>query len=126
MTIELSPEEERTVDDMRGWLDDNKAAYEDAVTNLGDPEYVRGVFNSLLLWLADVMAYNPVQHNSESAVFIIGRFQAKAGGLLTDIQLMNQYEEEKARFESAVDEIERKAPRDRSRPDPSRSDPYQL
>lgn len=97
---------EKTVLEMRSWLDENRGNYEEAMSKLSDPKFVRMTMASIRSWLADIMGYNPVNHSGDVAVFIIGRAQVRFAGLIDDLDFIAQFEEEKSRFKEAVKELE--------------------
>ena len=105
MTIDL----DRTITEMRSWINDNQVNYDEAKTKMADPEFVKGTFLSVRSFLSDLMSYNPITSGDQTASFIIGRTQVRFARLLEDIEFIGQFEEEVARFEEAAGRLENAA-----------------
>jgi len=97
--------DQEALDQMGEWVFKHRPAYEDALKNLSDPSWVRGMLKILKDQLGDILMYNATQHEPHVAVFAIGRVQVRTEGLFSDLELLDQWEEEKARYDEAVAEI---------------------
>ena len=97
--------DQESLDQMGEWVFKNRPAYEDAIKKLSDPAWVRNMLKVLKDQLDDILGYNALQHEPHVAVFAAGRAQARTEGLFADIELLDQWEEEKARYDEAVAEI---------------------
>lgn len=97
---------DKTINEMRSWLDENRDNYNEAIEKMSDPAFVKTTLASIRSWMLDVMGYNPTKHSSDVAVFVIGRAQVFFHTLLNDLDFVAQFEEELQRFNEAVKEIE--------------------
>lgn len=99
---------DKVIQEMRGYLDENRDRYAEAQDKLSDPSWVRSNFEAIKSMLSDVMQYNPIKvvDSGTTAALIIGRTQIRVAGLYADIEFMAQFEEEQKRFEEAVQQIE--------------------
>lgn len=104
MTVDF----DKTVEEMRGWVDENRPRYEQAKLRMKDPQFVQGTFSAIRTMLDDIMSYNPIKHENGGNVasFVLGRTQVRFSGLYDDMQFMAQFEEEEKRFYEAVNELE--------------------
>ena len=93
------------LDEMGKWVFENRPAYEDAVKKLSDPAWVRNMLKILKGQLDDILMYNAVQHEPHVAVFAAGRVQVRTENLFAELELLDQWEEEKARYDEAVAQI---------------------
>jgi len=117
MTVDL----DRTITEMRSYLDENRDKYNAIQAKMSEEGFGRKVLVNVFNWMSDVMSYDPTKGGQEAtAAFIIGRTQVRFLPLLVDVEFQAQYEEELARFEEAVRELEQQAARE---PDPNQADP---
>jgi hypothetical protein len=93
---------EEAVEEMGRWLRENHNAYDEGVKKLSDPIWVRNMLRALKHQLDEILMYNAVNHDPHVAVFAIGRVQARTEGLFSDLLLLDQWEEEKERYDEAV------------------------
>ena len=98
--------DDKAIEEMRGYIDENRTRYEEAKMKLADPTYVHKTFEAIKSMLGDIMGYNPIKHDTSGivAAFVLGRTQIRFGGLYDDLQFMSQFEEEEARFYEAINE----------------------
>ena len=69
---------------------------------LDDPEQVRGFVKSLAAKMSGVLRYDPYNHPADAAVFEIAKLKERIGGVLTDIDFLDDFEEKQKRYHSAV------------------------
>jgi hypothetical protein len=100
--------QDKTIEEMRGYIDENRSRYEEAKNKIENPKFVEGMFKSIKSMLDDIMSYNPIHHENGGAVasFVLGRTQVRFSGLYDDMEFMAQFEEEEKRFYEAVKELE--------------------
>ena len=104
--VDLNPEQEKSLEEMRGWLDENEVHYREAQDKLTNPEFVKRILHNINVWSNELMGFNPVQHEERVAVYVVGRTQQNLYPLLKDIEFVEQFEEERARYQEAVVEME--------------------
>jgi hypothetical protein len=93
------------VEEMGAWLEANRVAYNEAIQKLSDAKWVRGMMSKLREQMDDILMYNATQHEPHVAVFAAGRVQARTENLFADFDLLDQWEEEKQRYDEAVAEL---------------------
>ena len=98
---------DQQVADMRKWIDDNRDRYQLVRQKLEDPKFVENLFRQVYIWLEDLMSYDPTKGGDHVAAFIIGRTQVRVHPFLADVEFKEQYEEELARFNESVRELEK-------------------
>ena len=96
---------EQSIEEMGRWINDNRAAYNEGIQKLSDSDWVRNMLRVLRQQLDDVLMFNPLNHDPHVAVFAAGRIQARTENLFADIDLLDQWEEEKERYDEAVAKI---------------------
>lgn len=98
---------DEAVEEMGAWLEANRAAYNEAIKKLSDAKWVRGMMAKLREQMNDILMYNATQHEPHVAVFAAGRVQARTENLFADFDLLDQWEEEKGRYDEAVAKLNR-------------------
>lgn len=93
---------DEAVEEMGRWIESNRSAYKEGIEKLSNPDWVRSMLRVLREQLNDVLMYNATQHEPHVAVFAAGRVQARTETLFADLDLLDQWEEEKARYDEAV------------------------
>ena len=109
MTIET--EQKQTIDALQVWLEENKANYAQALTVLSDQANVRLFVKSLAAKMAGALRFDPYTHPPEAAVAEIAKLQERLGGVLEDIDFLDEYEEKKKRHIDAVRAFVNQEPR---------------
>lgn len=101
----MTPEQEQYLNEERRWFDENQPAYNEAINNLSDSTYVRGLLRGVEEKMGNALAYNPREDAPHVAVFILGELQAKMNRLLTDLAFVDDYEARRKDFHEALEEI---------------------
>jgi len=101
----MSSSREESVEEMGRWLNENRAAYEEGMQKLSDPVWVRSMLRILKEQLNDVLLYSALQHEPHVAVFAVGRVQVRTETLFGNLLLLDQWEEEKERYDEALAEL---------------------
>ncbi|HUV74201.1 MAG TPA: hypothetical protein VMW79_07825 [Anaerolineae bacterium] len=84
---------ERYIEEEQAWLSKYGDTYREAIQNMSDPTYVRGLLRGIADKLGNALAYNPREDEPHVAAFILGALQAKLEKVLTDIEFVDKYEE---------------------------------
>ena len=100
MTTEL--EQRQHIEALREWIEENRADYEQASTILRDPAQVRGFVKTIAAKVSGALRYDPYTHPPEAAVAEIARLQERLGGVLSDVEFLDEYEEKKKRYMDAI------------------------
>ena len=90
------------IETLRLWLEDNLGAYKVASAILQDPKQVRGFVKSIAAKMSGALRYDPYNHPPEAAVFELARLSERLGGVLSDIDFLDEYEEQQERYQSAI------------------------
>ena len=90
------------IETLRLWLEDNLGAYKAASAILQDPKQVRGFVKSIAAKMSGALRYDPYNHPPEAAVFELARLSERLGGVLSDIDFLDEYEEKQQRHKSAI------------------------
>ena len=98
----MSPSNRGAVEEMGQWIEKNRTSYKEGMAKISDPVWVRQMMRVLKEQLNDVLMYTPLKHEPHVAVFAAGRVQARTEVLFAELDLMDQWEEEKARYDEAV------------------------
>jgi len=100
MTIES--EQKQLIDSLQVWLEENLASYSQATKILLDPDQVRNFVKSLAVKMSGALRFDPYTHPAEAAVAEIAKLQERLGGVLEDIDFLDEYEEKKKRYTDAI------------------------
>jgi hypothetical protein len=100
MTIGIEQKEQ--IEALQKWLEDNRANYQMALNILADPVQVRGFVKSIISKVDSAMGYSPYKHPPEVAVAELARLQERLGGVLEDVEFLDEYEEKKKRYLDAI------------------------
>jgi len=98
----MSPSRNETVEEMGRWVTENRQAYNEGMAKISDPQWVRQMLRILKEQLNDVLMFTPLKHDSHVAVFAAGRVQARTEVLFAELDLLDQWDEEKKRYDEAV------------------------
>lgn len=101
----MSPTSRESVEEMGQWIEKNRKAYQEGMAKLDDPLWVRQMMRVLKEQLNDVLMFTPLKHDPHVAVFAAGRVQARTEVLFAELDLMDQWEEEKERYDEAVSKL---------------------
>lgn len=110
----LSEGERRAIQEERQWLDENKAAYEEAAGNLGDPLKVRIIFRSIQKRLEPLYSYDPSTDHGAVAPMLVGKVTESFDELLTDFNFVLTFEERRERLHDYIVNIEEQIRREQS------------
>jgi hypothetical protein len=103
--------QKETIEALRNWLEENRADYMQASEILTNPKRVRGFVKSIAAKMEGVIRFDPYKHPPEAAVAEVAKMQERIGGVLEDIDFLDEYEEKKKRFTDAIRAIARKEPK---------------
>ena len=109
MTIGI--EQKEYIEALRKWLEDNRANYQMALAILKDPVQVRGFVKSIIAKVDSAMGYNPYLHPPEAAVAELSKLQERLGGVLEDVEFLDEFEEKKQRYLDAVKAVVAEEPK---------------
>jgi hypothetical protein len=102
----MSRAEDRAIGEEREWLQKYAPAYREAMENLSNPTYVRGLLKGIADKMQLVLTYNANEQPAHAACQAIGATQAMMEKTLTDLEFVDQYEDRRERFEEAIANVE--------------------
>ena len=88
--------------ELRRWLDDNAAEYEEAQKILRSPKKMLEWLKALQAKASDIMRYDPFIHPDSAAVGVVCATQERFAGMFEDLDFLQEYEDRKDRFMKAV------------------------
>ena len=88
------------------WLREYRDAYTEAIENLSNIDYVRGLLRGIAVKFENLLAYNPNESPEHAAPFIIGEVQAKMEKTLTDLEFIDQYEDRRKEYDEVFTTVE--------------------
>lgn len=95
-------DQKQLIEALRLWLEENLGSYKEASKILKDPEQVRGFVKSIAAKMSGALRYDPYNHPPEAAVFELAKLHERLGGVLSDIDFLDEYEEKQKRYKDAI------------------------
>ncbi len=119
MTIETN----ERITALQDWLERGRGMYKEGLRNLSDPLAVRGLLKAILAKTGGALRFDPYRHPPEAAVAELTAIKERLGGVFSDIEFLEEYEEKQEEYKREIAALTGKAPEKASQPD---GEPFDL